>query len=462
VKHTLSSTDELRSDPSFAPLKVHLIQATGLEYYANREDDLARFLHKRLNNLQVQDCAAYLKILQDPLRGPPELDEMIEDLIVPETYFFRHQEHFDSLRDVVLPDLLARNRARRSLHIWCAGCADGSEPYSLAILLEREMAAELVGWEVEILATDISRRLLAHARIGKFQDWALRATSDEVKRACFLKKGKSWQIAARYKRWISFEYHNLAEDAYPPASGVPGAFDLIVCRNVMIYFAPELMQKTIQRFHEWLVESGWLLVGPSEPNITFFTAFEALNAPGVTMYRKAPPSLPFSTSSNPGATGQPAAVVSPGPSEKTSPASQAVAATLTEVRILADRGEWANAASCCEQVLRKDRLNAPVHLYHALVLEQMGRRRQAELAFKRAIYLDRQSALPHYYLGLFLRSQGETQRAALSFQNALELLAAREDGEVFPDADGMTVAEMKKLAKTHLEVLQASQGGSQL
>jgi chemotaxis protein methyltransferase CheR len=449
----------LLSDPSFAPLKVHLIQTTGLEYYADREDYLARCIHKRLKDLEVHDCASYLKILLDPLRGPPELDELIEDLSIAETYFFRHREHFDALRDVVLPGLLARNQARRSLHIWCAGCSNGPEPYSLAILLEREMAAELAGWEVHILGTDISRRSLAHARLGKFQEWALRATSEEVKRDCFLKKGKSWQIAARYKRWISFQYHNLVQDTCPPTGGALNGFDLIVCRNVMIYFAPALMQKTIQRFHDCLTEDGWLMVGPSEPNMTFFTAFETLNAPGVTLYRKAARAKPLSAASGPGATGQPApqpaAVVSPGPSEKTTPAGPAVAATLREVRTLADRGEWANAAKCCEQVLRKDRLNSPVHLYHALVLEQMGCQREAELAFKRAIYLDRQSALPHYYLGLFLRSQGESRRAARSFQNAVELLAARDDRDVFPDADGMTVAEMKKLAKTYLEVLQA-------
>ena len=163
----LSSTDELTGDPLYPTLKEHLIQATGLTYYADKDDDLARRVRRRLSSLGVSDCASYLGVLRDPLRGRPELDELIAEITIGETYFFRHQEHFDALRDVVLPDLLARNQLKRSLRIWCAGCAEGPEAYSLAILLRREMAHKLADWEVSILGTDINRESLARAREGK-------------------------------------------------------------------------------------------------------------------------------------------------------------------------------------------------------------------------------------------------------------------------------------------------------
>jgi chemotaxis protein methyltransferase CheR len=451
--------DELISDPSYPSLKGHLIETTGLHYYVDKDDDLAPRIHRRLSSLGVRNCASYLDILRDPLQGRRELDELIGEITIGETYFFRHQEHFDALRDTVLPDLIARNHAKRSLRIWSAGCADGPEAYSLAILLWREMSHKLVDWDVRILGTDINRGSLARARDGKYEEWALRATNEDLRRDCFLKEGKFWQIAPRFKQWISFQYHNLVEDPAPSLVNNLTAFDLIVCRNVTIYFAADLTHQMIQRFHDSLVGGAWLLVGPAEPNMTSFTSFCAVNAPGVTLYRKAPQWTNVAAAIDPGIAplplphSQPPIACTGFPQTK-APSNSAVEHTLADVRLYADRGEWENAVKCCEQLLKEDSLNSLAHFYHALVLGQMGRHSEAELALRRAIYLDRQSALAHYYLGLFLQSRGDPRQAARSFENAIELLESRRDADVITDADGMTVAEMKKLAKMHLEVLQ--------
>jgi chemotaxis protein methyltransferase CheR len=448
--------DDLTCDPLYPFLKSHLIETTGLHYYADKDDDLANRIHRRFSSLGVHDCASYLDILRDSQRGRRELDELIGEITIGETYFFRHQEHFDALRDIVFPDLLARNHAKRSLRIWSAGCADGPEPYSLAILLWREMAHKLVDWDVSILGTDINRASLARAREGKYEDWALRATNEDLKRDCFLRDGKSWQIVPRFKQWISFQYHNLVEDQAPSLVNNLTAFDLIVCRNVTIYFAPDLAHRMIQRFHDCLVGGAWLLVGPTEPNMTSFTSFCAVNAPGVTLYRKAPQSTKVAAAIDPVIMPLPLPCSTPPivhAGSVQTPSGPRVEQTLAGVRLHADRGEWQSAVRCCEQLLKEDSLNSVVHFYHALVLEQMARHSEAELAVRRAIYLDRQSALPHYYLGLFLQSRGDLRQAARSFENAIELLESREDGDVIADADGMTVAEMKKLARMHLEVL---------
>jgi chemotaxis protein methyltransferase CheR len=444
-------------DPFYPHLKAYLIETTGLKYYEDKDDDLASRIHRRLSSLGIRDCASYHDLLRDPLLGSRELDELLAEITIGETYFFRHQEHFDALRDVVLPDLLARNHARRSLRIWCAGCADGPEAYSLAILLEREMSQKLVDWDVSILGTDINRRSLARARDGKFDEWALRATNEELKRECFLKEGNCWQIAPKYKQWISFQYHNLVEDPVPSLANNLTAFDLIICRNVTIYFGPDLTRRMIQQFHDCLVGRAWLLVGPTEPNMTFFTSFCAVNAPGVTLYQKAPQCAAAATATNPQMALPPPppldTVHTPFPHGRAS-LNPGVEHTLADVRLHADRGEWAEAVQGCEQLLKKGSLDSLVHFYYALVLEQMARHSAAEAALRKAIYLDRKSVLPHYYLGLFLQSRGDPRQAARSFENAIELLELRRDAEAFADADGMTVAEMKKLAKMHLEVLQ--------
>ena len=278
--------DELLNDPLYPHLKEHLIESTGLAYYSDKDGDLARRLRRRLADFGFQSCAPYLEILRDPDRGPSEMDALIEEITIGETYFFRHREHFDALRDLVLPDLIARNAASRRLRVWCAGCADGAEPYSLSILLRRELPQLVVGWEVSILGTDINRQCLATAREGRFEPWSLRSIPESLKRACFEAQGKQWIIAPEYKLGVSFQFHNLVDDGFPPQFNDTAAFDLIICRNVMIYFGPKLMQKITRRFHDCLAPGSWLLVGPSEPNMTHFTSFQAVNAPGVTLYQR--------------------------------------------------------------------------------------------------------------------------------------------------------------------------------
>jgi chemotaxis protein methyltransferase CheR len=353
------SCDGLVADPLFPRLKAHLVESTGLTYYADKDIDLARRVRRRLSIVGAPDCASYLDILCDPLRGDFELDSLIEEVTIGETYFFRHREHFDALRDLVFPDLIARNRANRRLRIWCAGCADGPEPYSLAILLKRDMGLLLTGWDVTILGTDINRRCLARAREGKFEEWAFRSTPEELKLSCFRNEGRLWILAPEYKECVSFQYHNLVEHSFPSLVNNLCSFDLIVCRNVMIYFGVDLTQRVIRHFHDCLVPGAWLLVGPSEPNMTHFSSFGAVNAPGVTLYRKPRPSAAAdgagaftSASLEP-----PAPVTYTDFSVPNRPTIENVPPTLANVR-RHDDGAWESATRGCEQLLKTDNLNS--------------------------------------------------------------------------------------------------------
>jgi chemotaxis protein methyltransferase CheR len=457
---TLPLPNDLTSDPFYPSLKAYLIQATGLTYYVDKDGDLGWRLQRRFQARGVDNCAAYLNVLRDLSKGPAELDELIPEVTIGETHFFRHREHFNALKSVVLPNLLERHHLKRSLRIWCAGCSDGPEPYSLSILLKRDMAPMLAGWNVNIVATDINRRSLARAREGIYEEWAFRGTDADLKTDCFVRQGKYWQIAQKYKEGISFQYHNLVENPFPSLVNNLAGFDLIICRNVMIYFGPELLDKMIQQFHESLAEGGWLLVGPTEPNMTSFRSFCVVNSPGVTLFRKSGRRTPPAAAINSVMVAlppQPALELrqnTPTPAARIPPVPPKALPMLADLRSHADQGKWMQASSCCEQLLKNDQLNATLHFYNALILEQMGRRREVEAALKRAIYLDRRAVLPHYYLGL-LQSQGnEAKQAVRAFENALALLQSRVETEVFADADGITVAELKKLIQMHLEILQ--------
>jgi chemotaxis protein methyltransferase CheR len=457
----------LLADPAYPPLKDHVIRSTGLAYYADKDRDLAAHVAGRLGKLGLSGCSAYLALLHDGDRGEAELDALIADLTIGETFFFRHKELFDALRDVVLPDVIARNGPRRQLRVWSAGCATGAEPYSVSLLLRRDLADRVAGWDVTVVGTDINREFLARAREGRFEEWALRATAEEVRRACFAPAGRSWLLAPEYREGVSFQYHNLVTHPFPSLLNGLFAFDVILCRNVTIYFSADIVRRTVGHFHECLVDGGWLLVGHSEPNLENFRAFRTVNYPGAVLYRKdlgsaaelprpepVPPPAAPAVWVPPVITWEASPAAAPRPPV---PAARPAANPEVEViRTLADRGAWAEALRHCQAALEADLLNPAAYFYHALVLEQAGCHAEAEDALRRVLYLDRGAVLAHYYLGLILQKQRRPGPAARSFRNVLGLLARTDAGRVFADGDGMTAGELKKLTEMHLAVLEGA------
>jgi chemotaxis protein methyltransferase CheR len=455
------SVDRLLDDPAYPSLKEYVIATTGLAYYADKDPDFVRRLCRRWPSLGVRSCSAYLELLRDRAHGASEMDALVTEITIGESHFFRHQEHFDALRDLVLPALIAQNSQSRRIRIWCAGCADGAEPYSLSVLMKREMGHLFDGWDVAILATDINRQALSAAQEGRFEGWSFRSTPEDFRRACFLQEGKYWQIHARYRDGVSFQYHNLVQSSFPPVLGCFSGFDLVICRNVMIYFGPEVMGRIVRQFHECLAGGGWLLVGPSEPNMTHFTSFRPINAPGVTLYQKDLQAAPAPSYQAPL---PPAALPlrdEPDVSSPETPPDQSAPEVLASIRHFADRGEWDSAARLCQELLKQDSFNSLVHFHYALVLEQTGEKDEAERSLRRTIYLDRQSVLAHYHLGTLLRSRGDRRQALRCFDNTVELLVSRPDVEILAGTDGMTVAELRKLADAQRSVLSTHLRGTE-
>jgi chemotaxis protein methyltransferase CheR len=276
-------------------------------------------------------------------------------------------------------------------------------------------------------------------------------------------------IAPECKQWVSFQYHNLVKHVFPSLVNNLSAFDLILCRNVMIYFGPALVRSIVARFRECLVEGGWLVVGHAEPSAEIFQDFHTISAPGTTLYQKATrPTVPGASTElflGPPSAAAPVGGLESGtfplPSVPGLPPTMPARAEplpepapdLAEVRRLADQGQWESAAELGAALLEKDALDPAVHFYQALVLEQIGLAADAEQSLHRAIYLDRKFVLAHYHLGLFLQKR-RPQSAARSFENVLGLLSVHEDGHQFPYGDGLTVAELRELTKMHLEVLR--------
>lgn len=475
----------LIADPSYQDIKRHIIENTGLAYYLDKDSELAEKVSKRLSRLGMGDGFAYLDLLKSGPGGEEELDELIGDLTIGETYFFRYQEQFEALRQAILPQLFEKNRAQRRLRIWSAGCSNGAESYSLSILIRREFGPEIKDWDITLLGTDINRKFLAQAREGCFGDWAFRGVPEEIRGSCFVKTGGVWKILEEYRQGVSFEYHNLVAHPYPSLLHNLTAFDLILCRNVMIYFSQEVIQECIRRFWKTLVEDGWLVAGYAESNPDFYRSFRAVEAPGALLFQrskkategrapeqyseamlpphavgKRPPDPEKPEAREPAVWKPPSLPEIPllsrfpieRPQEKPVQPSQEPA--ITRIRELADWGEWDEAAGLCKRLVEKDGLNPLGHFYYALVLEQMGRLREAAVLLQRAIYLDRGFVLAYYHQGLFLQREGDARGAGRSFRNALGLLERMDRAQTFPDADSISVADLADLARMQLEILE--------
>ena len=282
----MTAQPRLLDDPYFPRLKALVIETTGMAFYADKDDDLARILGDRMAEIGVGGCARYLERLEDIRLGKDEMDALVAELTIGETYFFRHKEQFTALRERILPDVIARNADTRRIRIWSAGCATGPEPYSLAILLRREFWMSIAGWHVSIIGTDINQKFLSRAREGRYEDWAFRATPDDIRAECFDKVGKHWLIKPEYKAWVSFQYHNLITNRFPSLIDNIAGFDIIVCRNVVIYFSRETVARLVPCFHETLVDGGWLVMGHAEPNLELFRSFRTVNVPGAVLYQR--------------------------------------------------------------------------------------------------------------------------------------------------------------------------------
>ena len=186
-------------------------------------------------------------------------DQVVDALTTNETTFFRDYNPWESLRTLVMPELLARKERTRTLAIWSAGCSSGQEPYSIAMSI-REHFPELLTWQLSILGTDISGSVLDRARAGRYGQLEVnRGLPAHLLVRHFTRAGMEWEIEEPIRRMVRFEHHNL-NDAWP---SMP-PFDLVLMRNVMIYFETEAKRQVLAKMHDQLALHGYLLLGASE------------------------------------------------------------------------------------------------------------------------------------------------------------------------------------------------------
>lgn len=208
--------------------------------------------------------------------------EIVEAMVTTETSFFRDHHPFETLRKQVLPDLMARRRNERRLQIWCAASSSGQEPYSVALLL-REHFPELARWQVSLMASDVSRDILARAREGRYNQIEVnRGLPASLLVKHFEQHGTDWQLKAAIRSMVDFREINLAQ-AWPFLPRM----DLVMLRNVMIYFDVAAKRTILGQIARLLRPDGYLLLGGAETTLNLDNSFRRIEPLKSGFYRLA-------------------------------------------------------------------------------------------------------------------------------------------------------------------------------
>ncbi len=236
-------------------------------------------LAKRIRKLGLKSFKAYCELVSSE-SGQQERRQMLSLLTTNFTRFYREEHHFDHLRDEVLPQLAARAKAGGRVRIWSAGCSQGQEPYTIALTV-LSVLPDVERYDFKILATDIDPMVIAHARAGVYDDAAIETVAPPMRKKWFKPAGRpgQWQVDPTVQRLISFRELNLMGN-WP----FKGPFDVLFCRNVVIYFDEPTQARIWTRYRDMLADGGWLYIGHSER--LSGEAKDDFRTAGITTYEK--------------------------------------------------------------------------------------------------------------------------------------------------------------------------------
>ncbi len=274
--HDTATDKPTLSLSQFRTLQALIRARSGISFQDAKKYLLESRLRSRLSELGLTTFEAYLALLTAADGGVAEFQALCDRVTINETSFFRDPAQFDHFERCLLPQLLQRRAGNRRLRLWSAACSSGEEPYTFAILLHRLLGVRLADWRIEILGTDLSGRMLAVARAGVFSADTLRGASDQVRRRYFAQSGERFRLDPQIASMVHFQEHNLLD-----RSGAAdfGSFDVICCRNLLIYFDEEMKQRSLGLFEEHLTADGCLLIGHSETLHGLGTALTEIHAP---------------------------------------------------------------------------------------------------------------------------------------------------------------------------------------
>jgi chemotaxis protein methyltransferase CheR len=480
-------------EPLLSNLSKFVASRFGLDFPRSRWPDLERGVRSAYEESKNDiGLEAFVHRLLAEASANHDLQPLIRHLTVGETYFFREIRSLEAISERIMPEVLrARTQADRPIRIWCAGCATGEEPYSVAILLDRLFPSVR---NLMIAGTDLNQTFLKRAAAGVYGEWSFREAPAWLKERYFESHPeKRWAILPRIKKMVTFRDLNLMEEVYPSVLNDTQDLDLILCRNVLMYCTSSAMAEIVSRFDRCLVDGGWLIVGTAEVGRALFARFDPVVLGDITVFRRQVQRRATAASRAPTAVGQMAEKTTAAKGAgKNAPLETALRASarsergesephscyekaleryrcgayqdaermslallsanpdnaqvaLLLARICADSGKLREALEYCERAVAADKMSAPAYYLRALIFEEQGLLDQAVASLTRVTYIDPQFILGHFALGNLTAKHKSRADPGRHYENTLALLARCAPDAIVPESDGISVGELRRM-----------------
>jgi chemotaxis protein methyltransferase CheR len=435
------------------PVAALVARRTGLFFPDSRRYALAAAIANAFARTRARSAGELVQLLD---ATPAAFDELVAELTIHESYFFRYPGHFEVLRQEVLPEILRRRGQGHRLRLLSLGCAAGEEPYSLALLLDQEG----LSGSSAVIGTDISRPSLARAGRAVYGNWSLRTSTEEFRSRYFHREGERFRLVQRIRDRVELTYLNLAE-SFPSsyAVGSAGAFDVIFCRNALIYFDAASVAGAAARLFSALAEGGWLFTAAADPPLTGHAPFATVITPAGLLYRRPHGFTAQCETAAPTFDPQARQVLErePRPTPLVVPRVQELPRghepPALRIRALADGGRIVEALEAAVTASRQEPNSAELHYLRAVLLSETGREREAADVLRRVLYLDGQLAVAALALGLSLRRLGDQNGARRALGGARALLASRPADEPVPLADGEIAGSLLRTIDVQIRFL---------
>lgn len=441
------------SEEEFILFQRYIADNAGLFLDDSKFDTLRTALLARTTALNLKDYREYYRFINFNPRGEEEFKELMNLLTVGETYFFRDAKHFEVLEKYILPDIIKykKERGDNSIRIWSAGCSTGEEPYSIAMFLLGNLTIPSL-WDIEILGTDVSTRALQKARDGIYTKWSLRAIDRKYIQKYFTTTENRYLLNDEIKRMIKFEYFNLIREPYP-LTKMGNYWDIILCKNVTIYFKVDSTKRVIHNFYQSLRDGGTLFIGMSESLFQISDEFNLIEHDGCFLYKKLAgqeKSIEYKreiklpvvkkidtedvevifkrAKEHFKAKHYDRAVVELGKTIRLK--STHVDARLMLADIYANEERYGEAEDECRKVIEINSLLPAAHCLLGVVLGKQKRTAEAIPELKKAIYLDQDLVIAHLHLANLYYDNKDYNHSAREFKNVLRILEKDIDTEV--------------------------------
>lgn len=276
---------EAPPDPDLVRIRDLVYQVAGIFHPDNKLRLLYDRCGRRIKELKIQSLREYFECLTVKPTRQTELIALLNEITIGETCFFRSPPQLDALRQIIIPKVLESKAAlpTRRLRIWSAGCSTGEEPYTLSMLLLEEARGRLKDWTIEILATDLNERSLAHAKNAIYGTYSTRNVTPEYRSKFFVPAAELLQVQPQVRASVAFSRLNLSDDG---RMTFMKGLDVIFCCNVLIYFDLISKRRVIQHFYNNLLPHGYLFLGHSESLYGVSNDFQLVHLPGATAYIK--------------------------------------------------------------------------------------------------------------------------------------------------------------------------------